>query len=232
MTARRDLLEQLDLHRRRMDQTVEMRNWRSHHERAFSLLMSEKTRKAFDLSSESSKTRAEYGLTEFGHRCLLARRLVEAGVPMVNVSYCHTPDGSWDTHGQHFKKMRESLAPTFDTAFSALVGDLSRRGMLDETLVLVNSEFGRTPTINSNSGRDHWPFVYSLALAGAGIKSGTVYGQSDNSAAYPTDRPHDPRDMAATIYHLLGVDPNTTVHDQAGRPHSLVIGKPIDGILA
>lgn len=151
---------------------------------------------------------------------------------MVSVSFCHTPDGSWDTHGQHFKKMRESLAPTFDVAFSALIEDLARRDMLDETLVLVNAEFGRTPKINSNSGRDHWPFVYSLALAGAGIRRGTVYGQSDNSAAYPTDRPQDPRDMAATIYHLLGVDPNTILHDSTGRPHSLVIGKPIDGILA
>jgi uncharacterized protein (DUF1501 family) len=98
--------------------------------------------------------------------------------------------------------------------------------------VLVNAEFGRTPTINKNAGRDHWPFVYSLALAGAGIKAGTIYGASDHSAAYPIDRPHDPKDMAATIYHLLGVDPATLIRDRLGRSYPLVIGKPIDGILA
>jgi uncharacterized protein (DUF1501 family) len=158
--------------------------------------------------------------------------LAEAGVPMVNVSYCHTPVGSWDTHSQNFKQMKESLAPTFDTAYAALIDDLAERGMLDETLVLVNAEFGRTPAINKNAGRDHWPWVYSLVLAGAGIKAGTIYGASDNSAAYPTDRPHDPKDMAATIYHLLGVDPATVIQDRDGRPYHLVIGKPIDGVLA
>jgi uncharacterized protein (DUF1501 family) len=104
--------------------------------------------------------------------------------------------------------------------------------MLADTLVLVNAEFGRTPTINRSAGRDHWPWVYSLVLAGAGIRAGTVYGASDHSAAYPTDHPHDPRDLAATIYHLLGVDPQTVVADRIGRPYSLVIGKPIDGVLA
>src|SRR5262245_63335449 len=107
--------------------------------------------------------------------------------------------------------MKDSLGPTLDTAVTALVEDLADRGMLDETLVLVNAEFGRTPAINKNAGRDHWPWVYSLVLAGAGIQAGTVYGASDNSAAYPTDKPQDPRDMAATIYQLLGVDPETTV---------------------
>jgi uncharacterized protein (DUF1501 family) len=127
--------------------------------------------------------------------------------------------------------MKESLAPTFDTAFAALVNDLAGRGMLEETVVLVNAEFGRTPAINKNAGRDHWPFVYSLALVGAGIKAGIIYGASDNAAAYPTDRPHDPKDMAATIYHLLGVDPATQIYDRTGRSYPLIIGKPIDGIL-
>jgi uncharacterized protein (DUF1501 family) len=153
-------------------------------------------------------------------------------VPLVNVSYCHTPQGSWDTHSQNFKQMKDSLAPTFDTAFAALLQDLIEQGMFEDTLVLVNAEFGRTPKINKSAGRDHWPFVYSLVLAGAGIRAGTIYGASDNSAAYPTDRPHDPKDIAATVYHLLGVDPQTTVVDPAGRPHPLVIGKPIEGILA
>lgn len=232
LTSRRDLLTQFDEHRRVMDQSAAARNLDAHYARAFNLLSSSRTRGAFDLAAESAATRQRYGRTEFGQRCLLARRLAEAGVPMVNVSYCHTPQGSWDTHGQNFKQMRESLGPTFDTAFSALVEDLHERGMLDETLVLVNAEFGRTPAINKNAGRDHWPWVYSLALAGAGVRAGTVYGASDNAAAYPADKPHDPKDMAATIYHLLGVDPQTVLHDATGRPHHLVIGRPIDGILS
>ena len=142
---------------------------------------------------------------------MLARRLAEAGVPVINVSYCHTPVGSWDTHSQNFKQMKESLGPTFDTAFTALVDDLAERGMLDETLVLVNAEFGRTPAINKNAGRDHWPFVYSLALAGAGIQS-----RDRVWCERPCRRPIRPigrmtrKDMAATVYHLLGVDPATT----------------------
>jgi uncharacterized protein (DUF1501 family) len=163
---------------------------------------------------------------------LLARRLAGAGVPVINVSYCHTPQGSWDTHSQNFKQMKESLAPTFDTAFAALIEDLADRGMLDETLVLVNAEFGRTPAINKSAGRDHWPFVYSLVLAGAGIQAGTVYGASDQSAAYPTDKPHDPKDMAAMVYHLLGVDPATTIKDRIGRSYPLIIGRPIEGVLS
>lgn len=150
---------------------------------------------------------------------------------MVNVSYCHTPQGSWDTHSQNFRQMKDSLAPTFDTAFAALLEDLSQRGMLDETLVIVNAEFGRTPVINRSAGRDHWPWVYSLVLAGAGVKAGCVYGASDHSAAYPVDRPHDPKDMAATIYHLLGIDRETVIYDSTGRPQRLVIGHPIEGVL-
>jgi hypothetical protein len=232
LSSRRDLLTQFDQQRKLVDQSAAARDLNAYYERAFNLLSSSRTRGAFDLAEESLQTRQRYGRTEFGQRCLLARRLAEAGVPMVNVSYCHTPKGSWDTHSQNFKQMKESLAPTLDAAFSALIEDLHERGMLDETLVLVNAEFGRTPAINKNAGRDHWPWVYSLVLAGAGVRSGTVYGASDSSAAYPTEKPHDPKDMAATIYHLLGVDPQTVIHDATGRPHQLVIGRPIEGILA
>jgi len=232
MTGRHDLLKEFEASRRLIDHSPQARDLNAYYQRAFSLLTSDRTREAFDLAAEPTKLRERYGRTEFGQRCLLARRLAESGVPMVNVSYCHTPNGSWDTHSQNSKQMKESLAPTFDTAFSALVEDMAERGMLDETLVLVNAEFGRTPAINRNAGRDHWPWVYSLALAGAGIKAGTIYGASDQSAAYPTDRPHDPRDMAATIYHLLGVDPKAEIYDRTGRPHQLTIGKPIEGILA
>jgi len=215
-----------------LDTLAEQRGLNNFYQRAANLLSSPKTKKAFDLAREPATMRERYGKTEFGQRCLLARRLVEAGVPMVNVSYCHTPSGSWDTHGQNFTKMKDQLGPDLDTAFTALVEDLGERGMLSDTLVIVNAEFGRTPKINSNAGRDHWPWVYSLALAGAGIRPGTVYGASDASAAYPASTPRDPADMAATLYHLLGIDRETRILDVLGRPHSLVIGNPIEEILA
>jgi uncharacterized protein (DUF1501 family) len=127
--------------------------------------------------------------------------------------------------------MRGSLCPTFDQAFSALVEDLHQRGLLEQTLVLATAEFGRTPRVNNSAGRDHWPWVYSVAMAGGGTRPGTVYGASDGIAAHPTANPHDPRDLAATVYHLLGVPAETLVYDQTNRPHSLVIGQKIDGLL-
>jgi uncharacterized protein (DUF1501 family) len=232
LSGRRELLAQFDQARRLFDHSPQIRDLNAYYQRAFSLITSDRTRAAFDLAAEPKLTRERYGQTEFGQRCLLARRLAESGVPMINVSYCHTPQGSWDTHSQNFRQMKDSLAPTFDTAFAALIQDLSERGMLDDTLVFVNAEFGRTPAINKSAGRDHWPWVYSLVLAGAGVKAGVTYGASDESAAYPVDRPHDPKDMAATIYHLLGVDPNTVLHDNTGRPQQLIIGHPIESILS
>jgi uncharacterized protein (DUF1501 family) len=128
--------------------------------------------------------------------------------------------------------MRDLLCPIFDTAFAALVSDLDQRGLLGQTLVLATAEFGRTPRVNAAGGRDHWPWVYSVALAGGGTAPGVVYGASDGIAAYPTAHPHDPRDLAATVYHLLGVPADTWIHDQTGRPHALVIGQKIDALLA
>ncbi len=175
--------------------------------------------------------RDRYGRNSFGQGCLLARRLAEAGVPMINVHYCRTPPG-WDTHSRHFSAMKESLCPTFDRAFSALVADLDARGRLDRTLVVANAEFGRTPQVNRSAGRDHWPWVYSIALAGAGTRGGTAYGASDAMAAHPASHPHDPADLVATIYHLLGVPADTQVRDPLGRPYPLVVGRPIAGLLA
>lgn len=231
LAARRDLLEQFDACRLRIDRSANLRALDGYYERAFDLLCSPQVRRAFDLAAELPGTRDRYGRTEFGQRCLLARRLAEAGVPMTNVSYCQTPSGSWDTHAQNFRAMKHSLGPTLDTAFSALIEDLDDRGLLPETLVIVTAEFGRTPRINRNAGRDHWPSVYSIALAGAGIAAGTVYGASDRSAAYPTERPCEPADVAATLYHLMGIASDTVVHDIVGRPHSLIVGRPITGIL-
>jgi hypothetical protein len=228
---RQSLLKELDDQRRLLDRVAEVNAYDGYRQRAFNLLSAPATRTAFDLAAENSALRERYGPTQFGQCCLLARRLAEAGVPMINVHYCQTPEGSWDTHSKHFSQMKQSLCPTFDQAFSALVTDLDERGLLGQTLVITNAEFGRTPNINRGAGRDHWPFVYSLALAGAGVKRGVVYGSSDKVAAYPTSHPHDPRDMAATIYHLLSVPADTHVHDQTGRPTQLVIGQKMDALL-
>jgi len=229
---RQRLLRQIDDQRRSIDQFAAGASLDEFYQRAFSLLSSPATREAFDLASEPMPLRQSYGWTEFGQRCVLARRLIEAGVPVVNVSYCHTPSGSWDTHSNNFNQMKTSLGPALDAALHGLVTDLDQRGLLDDTLVVVNAEFGRTPAINARAGRDHWPWVYSLALAGAGVRHGTVFGTSDKSAAYPTESPRNQMDFAATLYHLLGVAPDTIIHDQLQRPHSLITGRPIQELLA
>jgi uncharacterized protein (DUF1501 family) len=231
LSDRGRLLEQVETQRRQMDHAAELQNFDAFHRQAFNLLSSPATARAFHLAAEPAIVRARYGATQFGQRCLLARRLAEAGVPIVNVHFCHTPEGSWDTHSRHFSQMKNQLCPIFDQAFSALVEDLDQRGMLTQTLVLATAEFGRTPRVNNAAGRDHWPWVYSIALAGGGTRPGTVYGASDGIAAYPTANPHDPRDLAATVYHLLGVPENTLIHDQTNRPHALVIGQKISGLL-
>jgi uncharacterized protein (DUF1501 family) len=231
LADRRTLLREIDGQRRLLDQAAGAGGLDGHRQRAFDLVGAPATRRAFDLAGEPAAVRDRYGRTPFGQGCQLACRLAEAGVPVVNVHYCRTPTGSWDTHSRHFAQMKESLCPTFDRAFAALVADLAERGLLDQTLVVANAEFGRTPRINTAAGRDHWPFVYSLALAGGGVAGGVVYGSSDKAAAFPASHPHDPRDVAATVYHLLGVPADTVVHDHAARPHALVIGRKIDGLL-
>jgi hypothetical protein len=232
LNGRRQLLDQIESQRRQLDRLAEVQSYDAYQQRALNLLSSSAIARAFDLAAEPALVRERYGPTQFGQSCLLARRLAEAGVPIVNVHFCRTPTGSWDTHGQHFRQMKDVLCPIFDQAFAALVADLDQRSLLAQTLVLATAEFGRTPRVNNNAGRDHWPWVYSVAMAGGGTAGGVVYGASDNIAAYPTDRPHDPRDLAATVYHLLGVPENTTIHDQTQRPHALVVGNPIDGLLA
>jgi hypothetical protein len=225
------LLDQVDAERRRLDRAAEVETFDAFHRQAFNILSSPETARAFHLASEPALARARYGATEFGQRCLLARRLAEAGVPIINVHFCHTPEGSWDTHGRHFTQMKNYLCPIFDQAFSALVDDLDQRGLLTQTLVLATAEFGRTPRVNTAAGRDHWPWVYSIAMAGAGTRPGIVYGASDGIAAHPTSNPHDPRDLAATVYHLLGVPDDTVIYDQTNRPHALVAGRKIDGLI-
>jgi hypothetical protein len=226
------LLDELDRRRRELDRAAEAQDFDAFQRQALNLLTAPETARAFRLADEPAAVRERYGPTAFGQRCLLARRLVEAGVPVVNVHYCWTPEGSWDTHGKHFPQMKDSLCPTFDRAFSALVEDLGQRGLLGQTLVLATAEFGRTPQVNKAGGRDHWPWVYSVALAGGGAAAGAVVGASDKSAAYPVAYPCHPADLVATVYHLMGVPADTLLRDQAGRPHALYAGRVLDRLLA
>ncbi len=184
--------------------------------------------RAFSVEDEKPQTIERYGDSKFGRSCLVARRLVEAGVSLVTVAW-PGHENHFDTHADHFRTMREELLPPMDQGFSALLEDLSERGLLEETLVAWTGEFGRTPSINGNKlpGRDHWPFVYSAVLAGGGIRGGQVYGSSDSIAGQPKDNPVHASDFVATIYHALGYDGSTKVVDQLGRPQSVVKGQPV-----
>ncbi len=195
-------------------------------ERAFGIVTSAKAREAFDLSDESSATRKRYGSKSVGQSCLLARRLVERGVRFVTVN-----QRGWDTHEQLYTRLKEGytgakvdvgLIPSLDLAVSALIDDLKRKDLLDETLIVVMGEFGRTPKINIHGGRDHWPRVFSVALAGGGVKGGQVVGASDSVGESPADRPVTPSDLVCTIYNLLGLDPATELRTEDGRPVRLV----------
>ena len=189
-------------------------------ERAYNLLSSEQAKSAFNLAEESSEIRSSYGMGDpIGQSCLLARRLIQRGVPFVTVN-----SSGWDTHNniQTLKKRyatdRNAKLPSLDRAFSTLISDLKRQGLLDDTLVIVMGEFGRTPKINSNGGRDHWPRVFSLAMAGGGVPGGQVIGSSNPLGEFPQDNPVTPSDIVATIYTLLGIDPKHELHTSDGRP--------------
>ncbi|MBM3982784.1 MAG: DUF1501 domain-containing protein [Planctomycetes bacterium] len=198
--------------------------------RAYDLLSTSATRDAFDLSREPQKVRGAYGSDPFARNCLLARRLVEAGVPLTTLYSVGNRD--WDTHGNNFKHLKNALAPQADRGFAALLADLDARGLLSETLVVWMGDMGRTPKINRDAGRDHWSFCYSVVLAGAGVAGGTVYGSSDRLASYPSTNPVSPADLAATIYHLLGIDPRGEITDQQARPLVVSKGDVVKGVLA
>jgi hypothetical protein len=224
--SRRSLLDEVNRQANLLDRVADVRSVGRFYDRAFSLLTATTTRQACDLSREIPSVRDRYGMNSFGQGCLLARRLVEAGVSLVTVNWARD-DAFWDTHKDNFKDLKTKLLPPFDLGFSALLDDLSQRGLLDETLVVCLAEFGRTPKINAAAGRDHWAPCFSVVLAGAGIRGGQVYGASDRLAAYPTDKPVAPADLAATIYSALGVDPQTEIHDRIGRPYQLSTGRPL-----
>lgn len=221
------------------------------YERAFALLGAGEAVRAFRLADEPARLRERYGMNTFGQSLLLSRRLVEAGVPLVTVYWParREPEAfnnagrledvavpPWDTHGTNvgnspnFPMLRDRLLPALDLSTTALLDDLEARGLLEQTLVVWLTEFGRTPRINPQAGRDHWGRVFSLALAGAGIRGGQVHGRSDRHAADPVDFPVTPGDFAATLFHALGVDPATELVDGLGRPHRLADGRVVSGL--
>jgi hypothetical protein len=207
------------------------------YQRAYGMLNSPTVRDAFSLKGETDKTRELYGLTGLtgplsfrnggAARFLIARRLVEAGARFVTLTF-----GSWDTHSSHYKGIEVQM-PMFDIALAGMLTDLDQRGLLDSTLVVVNSEFGRTPKINAGGGRDHWPRVFTLLFAGGGIKRGQVYGASDALASEPTKNPLSVEDYAHTLYHLIGIDAKKDLMSPGNRPQPITLnGKVVKGLLA
>lgn len=226
---RHTLLEQVEQCARVADRSLAARGLGELQNRVFALLRSPDTRSAFNLREEAGAIRDRYGRHKFGQSCLLARRLVQAGVPVVAVYW--ERGQVWDTHGNNFKDLKQRLLPPMDQGVTALITDLAERGMLDETIVVVTGEFGRTPKINKDAGRDHWPGVYTTLVAGGGFRRGAVYGASDEIGAYPESDPVHPWDLAATLYQMLGVDPASEIHDRQNRPQKITTGEVISGLL-
>jgi hypothetical protein len=236
---RREVLRLIDQQTDLLEFSATARGIDAHYEKALSMLTSPRVRKAFDLTAEPAAVRDKYGRTTYGQGCLLARRLVEAGARFVTVYFAQFIGGctgGWDTHGFNGKPMypilKNYLLPITDQVVPTLLEDLEERGLLDQTLVVWMGEFGRTPRINALAGRDHWPQCYPALLAGGGVKRGCVYGTSDKKGAFPaTDRVR-PDDLAATMFHLLGIDPHTEIRDALNRPHPIAAGNPVSGVLA
>ncbi len=229
LDARKRLLARID----RFHQSAEARANRGtqavsvFQQKAFALMTSPAAKKAFDIRAESDKLRDEYGRNSLGQSCLMARRLVEAGVRCVTIDH-----SNWDTHDNNFKTLKDSLLPVLDAGLATLFRDLAGRGLLDSTLVVVTGEFGRTPRINKNAGRDHWGPAFTVALGGGGIKGGRVVGKSDARAERPASDPYGPEDLAATMYRLLGIDPKDEFYTPEGRPVPVVNnGRVIDALL-
>jgi uncharacterized protein (DUF1501 family) len=237
LEGRRSLLGQLNGPLDNVQRSGALEHYSGLAQRAYDLLASPQSRAAFKLEEEAQALRERYGLTQFGQSTLLARRLVQAGVKLVQVNWFRGPDEPsdapcWDSHAGETKRLREVLIPPTDNAFSALLEDLSQRGMLDETLVICMAEFGRTPKMNGRAGRDHWGPVFSIAMAGGGIRGGMVYGASDRIGGHPKDGMVRPEDITATIFHCLGYAPETEMHEPQGRVLAISKGEVVRGILA
>ena len=224
--SRAQLLNRINEHQQTLRELDRTRVFDKYRARALELVLSDKAREAFDVTKESPKTRDNYGRHLYGQSALVARRLIEAGTRFVTVQYDCVDGYSWDSH-RNSDDVKKHLLPTFDQAFAALVNDLDDRGMLDDTLIVVMGEMGRTPKANSSWGRNHWSTLFPAVLAGGGIKRGFIYGETDKHAAYATAHPVSPEDMAATIFMALGINPSWQIQDAIGRPHQLTSGKPV-----
>ena len=240
--ARRGLQQIIDAQSRLLEFSEQARGLDDYYKNAMAMLNSPRVREAFDLSKEPSWLRERYGRTTYGQGCLLARRLAEAGVKFSTCYFANSiggrskTSGGWDTHGFDDTRMYPIVEayhlPVTDQTLPTLLEDLEQRGMLDETLVVWMGEFGRTPKINKNASRDHWPNCYSVLLAGGGVKGGFVHGKSDKHAAEPAEDGVTPEDLAATIYYLLGIDPKAHIYDTQDRPLMISSGEPVMEVVA
>jgi len=247
ISQRRALLSRLDVNPTLVSHPSPFGEFRN---RAYELLRSTKLQKALHIEEETDAVRERYGTREpkalsgdgaaanatarnlRGQNLLLARRLVETGVRFINVHDFRQQGQNWDSHSKNFHQNKRYLLPQADQALAALIEDLDDRGLLDSTLIVALGEFGRTPRINKNAGRDHWPDCYTVLLAGGGIRGGAIFGSSDRIGAYPATEPVTPADLAATIYWRFGLDPRTEIHDQTGRPYRIAEGRPITEVFA
>lgn len=236
LDGRRSLLEQFNRQADSLERAAANSNFDLYRQQAIELVAGGKARVAFDLKQEPDAMRDRYGRTKFGQSILLARRLIEAGVSLVQVQWDSDDKkrpngGGWDTHEKHNESLKGWLMPTFDQAYSALLTDLQDRGLLEETLVCLVTEFGHTPKFNPRAGRDHWGRVFSIALAGGGIRGGIVHGASDRHAAEPLSDIVRPCDYLATVFHCLGFSPDTMMHDLQDRPIPISRGRVLESLL-
>ena len=243
LLARQGLLKTVEDQDRRFQTDGFANSYDDFREQAFSMLSSPVAKEAFNIQLENDATRDRYGRNEYGESILMARRLVEADVRLVTISWMYIQKSGnvanvWDNHGPFegntgYGMLKQHYClPSLDRGFAALMDDLSASGLLDETLIAMYGEFGRTPKINKNQGRDHWGAVQSGVFAGGGIQGGQVYGSSDRDSAYPTSKPVSPEDLLATIYHALGISPESEIYDPLGRPHRAVEGLPLTSLFA
>jgi hypothetical protein len=237
LSRRQSLVAQFDQQRRALDRDPATRSLDRFQEMAYSLMTSKRLREALDVSREPDSLRQEYGMTLFGQATLVGRRLLEAGATLVSVFWdeIQTANSGWDTHFSHYERLKDELLPGLDAALSALIRDLESRGLLDDTLVMVLTEHGRTPKISSTrrgAGREHWSDVYCGLLAGGGIARGAVIGASDRNGGFVKDRPVSPKDVLCTMYHLMGIDHRMLIPDRLGRPLPLVAeGEVVESLL-
>jgi hypothetical protein len=228
------LLASIDQQREQLERSADVQRYDEQRQRVIAMLADQKVRRAFDVTSADAKTQERYGANSFGWSLLMAYRLVEAGVNLVQVNLGNNE--TWDTHGDSFPRLKDKLFPPTDRALCALLDDLQSAGLLDETLIVMAGEFGRTPKLSTLSdsffgpGRDHWGGVQSVFFAGGGVRGGTVIGSSDKLGAYPESDPQRPENMAATIYQALGIPATAAWHDESDRPHRIYHGQPISGL--